>query len=128
MPQTLFISAIAKMYDPPLPVLFKKIVGPASYDATNGYTISLEELKRIAMVFQAGPIIGTGGEYIVIKSYTVVGDTVNIKFGKIQADTSTGAITVVDLDDGSTALNGVLIPIIAVADTTAIGELQSQPL
>lgn len=108
------------MYNPELPVLFKKIVGPSTYSLADGYTVSLEELKHIAMVFQAGPIIGNDGSYIVIKDYAINGDTATLHFGKLVADTNTGAITVADLDDGSNALEGVMIPLIAVGDTTSM--------
>ena len=111
-------SATAKFADPPIPAAVKIVMGPDTYSATDGFIISIEELKETPIVLVNGPIIGTDGSLIVPTS--VVPNSPNsvvVKFGYIKADTSTGAITVNALADSSTVLANVPIYVIAVGDT-----------
>jgi len=113
-------SSVAKMIDPEMPVTLKKVKGPSTYSAANGFMVSIDELVDAPLFKVLGPMVGNDGSLIVatsVKRYS--NNVLLIKFGKLTANTATGAITVEALDDGSTALDGVDIYVLAFGGITS---------
>jgi len=102
------VSITAKFGEPEIPHVVKTVTGPESYDATNGYTVTVAELTKIAYVL---PAIETDGTSLFLVKGTASGNEVTLRFYTISANTTSGAITVSEVGDG-TDLSGLTFPLV----------------
>lgn len=118
MPSFISRSAVAKMYDPELPMVLKEVVLPTTYSAGSGFTVVIDELENVAMAKPLGVVVNNNNKLIAVMQVSIKGNEVTLYFGEAQANSSTGDITIEPLPDGSSDLAGQTITILAVGNIT----------
>lgn len=100
-------SITAKFKDPEIPYVNKTVTGPASYDKTNGFSVTVSELPKVKYV---EPVMDTDGTHLYLIKGTASGNEVTLRFYTISADTSTGEITTAEAADAAD-LSGLTFPL-----------------
>ena len=120
-------AAVAKMHDPEIPVVYKEIMLPGDYNSEIGVEVEINEVSRVSMIYPIGIMLTQDREIVTVMQWKAIGNKVIMKFGKVKSDSSTGKVTVEELEDGSDDLRGVILSVIAVGDMTDM-VVPSQPI
>lgn len=121
MPTPIEISAMGKLSDTGVPVLVKMVLGPSSYSQTTKFEVTFDDLPRAELIGMVGPVKGADGSLVFASNYEKIGDNKwRITLSTIVADTTTGAISVIELADGYGGLATVPLIFIVIGDTTKV--------
>ena len=121
MPIPIELSAMGKLSDTDVPVMVKMVLGPSAYSQTTKFEVTFDDLPRVELIGMVGPVRGADGSLVFASYAEKVGDNKwKITLSTIAANTTTGAISAIELADGYTGLATVPLIFIVIGDTTKV--------